>query len=152
MPKLGSLQQHLFRAFKNLVAVLAISISITENCKKTYTIVTNPEVPTISPPLLNHMTFIQYLIQFKKNQAKIQTLLDFSSKVNVMTLAYAVSINSKVWLTNIEAQKIDGCTLQTFKLVLNSFKLKINLKKPGFFRKSFWQPIPLQRLFWIYFS
>lgn len=41
-------------------------------------------VPDNSIPLLKHMPCIYYLMRFKKNQAKIQALLDFGSEVNVM--------------------------------------------------------------------
>lgn len=38
--------------------------------------------------LLKHILCIQYLVQFKKNEAKNHTLIDFGSKVNATTIGY----------------------------------------------------------------
>lgn len=40
-----------------------------------------------------------------------------------MILTYTVKLGLKVCHTNIEAQKIDCSTLETFKMVLASFQL-----------------------------
>lgn len=54
-----------------------------------------------------------------------------------MIPAYAASLSVKVCSTNIEAQKIDGFTLETFRMVLTSFQVKDKLKKARFFQKTF---------------
>lgn len=53
------------------------------------------EVTNMLPPL-NHVPYIYYPLWFKKNQAKIYTLLDFGSKVNAMPPAYATQLGLKI--------------------------------------------------------
>lgn len=78
------------KAFKNLVAVLATPISTTEAYRKANT----PSIAekTLSLPL-KRMLSIYYLMQFKKNQAKVQDLLNLCNEVNAMILAYAASLD-----------------------------------------------------------
>lgn len=45
-------------------------------------------VPDNSTPLLEYVPYIHYLLCFKKDQYKIKVLINSSSKINVMTLAY----------------------------------------------------------------
>lgn len=83
-----------------------------------------PEIPfSIDNPalLLKCISCIYYLIEFKKDQTKVQALLDSDSKVNVMTPAYAARLGFKIWPTNVEAQKINGSTFETFGMVLANF-------------------------------
>lgn len=46
--------------------------------------------------LLEYILCIYYLIQFKKDQIKVQALLDSSSKVNVIPSAYTTKLGLKV--------------------------------------------------------
>lgn len=70
---------------------------------------------------LNRVPCIHHLLWVKKDQAKVQVLLDSSNDVNSMTLAYAANLSLKVWSTNVEAQKINGFTFKTFGIVLTNF-------------------------------
>lgn len=45
---------------------------------------------------LECMPYIYHLVQFKKDQAKIQVLLDFSNKINAMTSAYIAKLDPKI--------------------------------------------------------
>lgn len=45
---------------------------------------------------LKRMAYIYYVILFKKDQAKTKVFLDFSSKVNTITLAYTTRLDLKV--------------------------------------------------------
>ena len=54
-----------------------------------------------------------------------------------MTLEYASKLDLKVRFINIGVQKIDGSTLETFKIVLVSFQVKDILGKARFFQKTF---------------
>lgn len=45
---------------------------------------------------LKHVLCIHHPMQFKKNQVKDQTFLDFGSEVNTMTPAYATKLDLKV--------------------------------------------------------
>lgn len=58
---------------------------------------------------------------FKKNQVKIQALLDSDSKINVITPAYAARLSLKVFPTNVKTQKIDNSILKAFGIVLAIF-------------------------------
>lgn len=71
--------------------------------------------------LLKHILCIYYLLEFKKDQAKILALINFGIEVNVITLAYTTNLGLKAWPINIGIQKIDGFTIQMFKMVLASF-------------------------------
>ncbi len=98
------------RSAKKLAAVLATSTSMTEASKE------------VDPsPLLKRVACIHHPVRFKKNQAKVQTLIDYGSEVNAITLAYAAKLDLKVRPTNVGTQKIDGSTLATFEMVLASF-------------------------------
>lgn len=46
--------------------------------------------------LFKRILYIYYPMHFKKNQAKIQVLLYFGNKINVITLAYIVKLSLKV--------------------------------------------------------
>ena len=62
---------------------------------------------------------IQYPIWFKKKE--VQALIDSGSEVNAMIPAYASRLGLQVYRTDVDAQKIDGSTLQTFGMVLANF-------------------------------
>lgn len=67
------------------------------------------------------MPYIYYSIQFQKDQAKIQILIDSGSEINAITPAYMSKLGFIVWATSIRAQKIDGFILQTIEMVYKSF-------------------------------
>lgn len=97
-------------------------MSMTEaNIKGGLIIVSNPEGLTISILLLKRVLYIQYSMQFKKYQVKIQALLDSNSEVNAITPAYMARLDLKVQLIDIEAQKIDNSIFEIFEIVLASF-------------------------------
>ena len=54
-----------------------------------------------------------------------------------MTPAYILELGFKVRQTNVEAQKINGSTFKTFKMVLASFLIEDKLERARFFRKTF---------------
>ena len=76
-------------------------------------------------------------------------MIYFGNEVNAMAIAYTSKLGLKFYLTNIEAQKVDSFTLQTFGMILASFQIKdiikINLQEPGFFKKLFYWPILMRR-------
>lgn len=67
---------------------------------------------------LVRLLYIHYLICFKKN--KIQTLINFNSKVNAMTPTYTAKLDLKIQKINADAQKIDGSIFHTFRIMLAS--------------------------------
>lgn len=56
-------------------------------------------------------------------------LIDFSSKVNAITLAYLVKLGFTTPKTSFGAQKIDGLLLETYGMVLARFLLLNSQKK-----------------------
>ena len=77
--------------------------------------------------MLDWIPCIYYLIWFKKN--KVQALINFGSKVNVMTPAYLLKLGLKVRFINIKAQKINGFIVETFEMILASFQIEDKLSQ-----------------------
>lgn len=88
--------------------------SIYDFCKKKNL----PERP--SPPL-ERVSFIYHLVQFKKDQIKIQALQDPSRKINIIPLVYTAKLGFKNQPTDVKAQKINGFIFKLFAMVLISF-------------------------------
>lgn len=68
---------------------------------------------------------------------KVQALINFGSKVNVMTSVSAFKLDLTMRQTNTRAQKIDNFTLETFEIVLASFWVGDKLKRVRFFQDIF---------------
>lgn len=64
-------------------------------------------------------------------------MFDSSSKINAMIPTYAAKLGFKIRYTKNKAQKINGSTFETFKIVLASFQVDDKLKKARFFWKTF---------------
>ena len=79
---------------------------------------------------LERVPCIHYPFCFQKDTADIRALINLGSKVNAMTPAYASKLGLKVQPTNVEAQKIDGSTYNTFEIVLANFQVENKLDKP----------------------
>ncbi len=77
---------------------------------------------------------IWYLVIFK-DQTK--ALLDSRSKVNTMSQAFTQQLGLKIRKTNIRAQKIDGTTLETYKIVVSTFSVLDKDGRERFFEESF---------------
>lgn len=60
------------------------------------------KVSTLKTLLLKCMPYIYYLVQFKKNQAKVQIFPYFGSKINVINTIYTAKLGLKIETTNIE--------------------------------------------------
>lgn len=93
---------------------------------KKLTVSTKMSIPAIKvfiseAPSLKYVLCIYYPIQFKKDQIKMQALLNFGSEVKVMTPAYAAKLGLKVRSINFGAKNINGSTFKMFVMVLASF-------------------------------
>ena len=63
-----------------------------------------------------------YPVQFRKNKGEdVLALLDFRSKVNAITPAYAAHPGLKMKITDIGMQKIDRSSLATYNMVIAAF-------------------------------
>lgn len=65
------------------------------------------------------------------------TLFDNGSKVNVMNFDFAQKLGFYIQKTSIKTQKIDGSTLETFKMVIANFQMEDKSGKFRFFQEIF---------------
>ena len=121
----GPLCKQLHQASKKLVLVLATSAPVTEASQEDVVVV------------LDWVPYICYPIWFKKSKVQVQALFDFGNEVNAMTPGYVSKLGLKVRPTNVGAQKIDGFTLKTFRIVLASFQVEDTLGRARFFQETF---------------
>ena len=84
---------------------------------------------------MDQVSYICYLIWFKKSKVQVQALIDSGIEINAMTPGYASKLGLKVRSIDVKAQKIDGSTLKMFEMVLASFQIEDTLKKAQFFQK-----------------
>ncbi len=101
------------------MAVSATSTSITD--KKT-------EVE------LEQVPCIWYPVTFKD---QTEALLDSGSEINAMSQVFAQQLGLKICKTNVEAQKIDGNTLETYRMVVFNFSVLDKDGRERFFEESF---------------
>ena len=83
---------------------------------------------------LEQVPYIWYLVTFK-DQTK--ALLDFENKVNVMNSAFTSQLGLKIQKTNVGAQKIDGTTLETYRMVVSNFFVSNKNGRERFFKENF---------------
>ncbi len=104
LPSKGSLYKQVPRKVKKLVAVSAASTLMTEKTEEE----------------LKQVPCIWYSVTFK-NQT--EALLNLESEVNAMSQAFAQQLDLKICKTNVRAQKIDGTTLETYRMVVSTFSI-----------------------------
>ena len=116
---------------QKLVLVSATSALVTGFSKEAQVTQATQEGKKV---ILNQVSCIYYLVQFRKDKrATIQALIDFGSKVNAITLAYAKKLGLRTWKTNVGAQKIDGSLLKIYEIVIAAFQVKNKLGRARFF-------------------
>lgn len=76
---------------------------------------------------------MQYLVKFKKNYTKVQTLINSGIEINIITIADTTVLGLYVCFINIRAQKIDISTLLNHSIVLANFQLEVKKEKTSFF-------------------
>lgn len=82
---------------------------------------------------LEKVLYIYHLFCFQKDYYETKAFIDLSSKINVITPAYAAKLSFKVQKTDIEAQKIDSSIFDTFEMVLAKFQVEDKLGRVWFF-------------------
>ena len=88
--------------------------------------------------ILDRVSYIHYLVQFRKDKSKdILALLDSRSKVNATTPAYAAELGLKMQRTNVSTQKIDRCLLETYSMIITAFQVLNKLGFSRFFQATF---------------
>lgn len=121
---------------KKLAIILAAFTLITQTRTKAKIIASASVIDNFTLPF-KYIPFIYYQIYFKKNQAKIQALLDSSNEVNSIIAAFVAILSLKVWPTNIKIQKINNSILEIFEMILVSFEVENKLRKARFFQETF---------------
>ena len=91
-----------------------------------------------APTLFRRVPYIDYPVLFRKDLANsVSALIDSSSEVNAMHLAYAKKLGFNIQKINVRAQKIDGTTLETFGIIITTFSVHDKARKICFFEESF---------------
>lgn len=90
---------------------------------------------TETPTALSRVLYICYLIQFQKGQAKVKTLINSSSEVNVITTIFIAKLRLRPRPTNISVQKIESSPLETYNMSLAVFPVRDSLEKVWFFKE-----------------
>lgn len=68
------------------------------------------------------MPYIHYPVQFQKERKEVtKALINSSSEVNAITLAFTKKLSLQIWQINVKARKIDDSFLKTFGMVIVSF-------------------------------
>ncbi len=80
------------------------------------------------------VTCIWYPVTFKD---QTEALLDSRSEVNAITQVFAQLLGLKIRKTNVQAQKIDGTTLETYGMVVSTFSESDKDGRERFFEESF---------------
>ena len=78
---------------------------------------------------------IRYSSNFEKKFVSVP--FDLSSEVNAVYLAFAKELGLSIRPTDIEVQKIDGSTLDTYGRVVAAFSVKDKANQVKFFEKTF---------------
>ena len=79
---------------------------------------------------------IRYPVTFQKKSVLMSTLFDLSSKVNTIHLTVAKELGFFIKPTDIEAEKIDGITLDIFGIVVAAFSMIDKANQVRFFKKN----------------
>ena len=113
---------------------MTTSTSVTEDSEKAI----------VDAKKLEQVTCIQYPIIFPGGITKdgsildpMSALLDLGSEINAMHPAFAKKLGLVVQTTNIDTQKIDGTTLETYKMIVAAFSVTDQADKVRFFEKTF---------------
>ena len=64
-------------------------------------------------------------------------MINLSNEVNAKTPAYASKLGFQVHRINTKAQKIDGSTLEIFRMIMASFLVENKLGRARFFQETF---------------
>ena len=110
---------------KKLVAVSAISTLVTIAREEAIGENSNlAQVPYIRNP-----------VNIRKKS--VLTLFDSGSKVNAVHPAFAKELGLPIRPTDVGAQKIDGTTLETYRMVVAAFLIEDKANQVRFFKETF---------------
>lgn len=96
---------------------------------------------------LKRVSWIYYSLCLRKDQAKIQTLINSSNEINAITSAYVKRLRFQIRQINIGAQKIDNSNLANYVMIIAGFKVSNKFNKAYFFARHFYWPTLVLKLF-----
>ena len=104
----------------------------------------NEEAILVNVKKLEQITYIQYPIVFPGGVTQdgsaldpMSALLSLGSEINTMHPAFAEKLGLVVQTINVGAQKIDGTTLETYKMVVAAFSVTNQADRVRFFEEIF---------------
>ena len=88
---------------------------------------------------LERVPYIHYSVQFKKdiNKAQVQALLNSGNEINVIYPTFTKQLGLPIRLIDIRVQKIDGITLNTYRIVVAAFSVVDKTNRVRFFEETF---------------
>ena len=102
------------------------------------------EAILVSTKELEQVMCIQYFIAFPDSITQdglvldpLSALFNLSSKVNVIHSTFVKKLGFLVQTINIDTQKIDGTTLESYRMVVAAFSMTNQVNKVKFFEKIF---------------
>ena len=120
---------------KKLASVLTTSTLVNEDSEKAI---------LVSVKELERVTCIRYPITFPGGITQdgsalnsVSVFLDLGSEVNAIHLAFVEKLGLVVRATNVGTQKIDGTTLETYRLMVAAFSVTDQANMVKFFDKIF---------------
>ena len=89
--------------------------------------------------VLEHVFCIHYPVQFRKdaNKTQVQALIDSGSEVNAIHPTFVKELGLPIKPTDVGAQKIDGTTLDTYRMVVAAFLVTDKANQVRFFKETF---------------
>ena len=91
-----------------------------------------------SKEALERVSCINYPVQFKDtDKAPVQALIDSGSEVNATHPSIIKQLGLLIRPTDVEAQKIDGTTLDTHRMVVAAFSVEDKANQVRFFEETF---------------
>ena len=88
---------------------------------------------------LERIPYIYYPVRFKKDEDKtpVQALINLGSEVNAIHPSFAKQLSLFIRPTDVGAQKINGTTLDTHRMVVAAFSVVDKANRVGFFEETF---------------
>ena len=79
-----------------------------------------------------------YFLQLQKEKGKdILALINSDCKVNAITLIYTAKLGLKVQKTDIDTQKINNTSLETYGMAITAFQIFNKLDQTWFSKEAF---------------
>ena len=81
--------------------------------------------------------FLAFATLSTSEKNAVLALLDSGSEVNAVHLTFANELSLPIKPTDVEVQKIDGTTLETYRMVVAAFSVEDKANRVRFFEETF---------------